>query len=40
MDYRIIENHGHFDVFINGKFYCTADTMEEAMREVKKHYMI
>ena len=35
MNYRIINNNGHFDVYIDGEFYCSADTMAEAMREIK-----
>ena len=35
MSYRIIRNNGHFDVYIDGKFYCSADTMSEVVREMK-----
>lgn len=34
-DYDIIPNHGHYDVYINEKFYCSADTMPEAIKEVR-----
>ena len=33
MDYRIINNNGHYEVYINGKFFCSADTMTEAIHE-------
>lgn len=35
MSYRIINNNGHYDVCVNGEFHCSADTMEEAVRELK-----
>lgn len=35
-DYKIVPNNGHYDVYINGKFYCSADTMPEAIQEVKE----
>ena len=36
MDYEIRPVHAHFEIYINGKFYCSADSMAEAMREVEK----
>lgn len=35
MNCRIVNNHGHFEVYINGTFYCSADTMTEAIYEIK-----
>ena len=35
MNYRIINNHGHYEVYIDGKFFCSADTEAEAENEVK-----
>lgn len=35
MSYRIIGNNGHYDVYIDGEFYCSADTMEEAAHEIR-----
>ena len=37
MTYTIKPNKGHYEVYINGKFYCTADTIKEANQEVKKY---
>ena len=39
MDYRIINNHGHYEVYIDGKFYCSADTVTEAIHEVVNDYL-
>lgn len=33
----IKQNHGHYDLYINGTFYCSADTYTEAVRELE-HY--
>ena len=38
MSYRIVNNNGHYDVYIEGEFYCSADTMEEAVRELNGGY--
>lgn len=35
--YRIIHVKGHYEVYINGIFYCSADTYEEAECEGKKY---
>lgn len=32
--YTVVPENGHWTVYENGKFYCTADTKEEAYREV------
>ena len=28
---------GHFEVYINGKFYCSVDTQREAEDEIRKY---
>lgn len=38
MSYKIIEKYGHFEVYIDGKFFCSADTMIEAVQEVENNY--
>lgn len=35
MSYKIVPYHGHYHVYINGKFFCSADTMSEAVKEVE-----
>ena len=37
MDYTIKPERGYFTVYVNGKFYCTADTWAEAEREVESY---
>ena len=32
---EIIPINGHYEVYINGEFYCSADTYEEAEREIE-----
>ena len=34
--YEIIAVSGHYEVYIEGKFYCTADTINEAEKELKE----
>lgn len=34
-EYNIIQTRGHFEVYYNGKFFCSADTMIEAAREIE-----
>jgi hypothetical protein len=29
---------GHYVVYLNGKFYCSADSVEEAYQEVKDYF--
>ena len=38
MEIDIKRNHEHFDVYIDGKFYCTADNETEAAIEVQEYY--
>ena len=35
-EYKIVPVNGHYDVYIDGKFYCSADTMPEAINDVKE----
>ena len=37
MSYKIIPKYGHYEVHINGKFYCSADTFSEAVKEVEDY---
>lgn len=37
LGYDIISTQGHYEVFINGEFYCTADTLSEAEDEIKDY---
>ena len=37
MTYKIRPKKGHFEVYINGKFYCSADSWREAENEIKKY---
>lgn len=36
MDIDIKRDHEHYVVYINGEFYCTADTFDEAIREIQE----
>lgn len=35
MEYKIVPVHEHYNVYINGEFYCSADTWSEAVREIE-----
>lgn len=37
MTYKIKLTKGHFEVYINGKFYCSADNWREAENEIKNY---
>ena len=37
MTYKIQPARGHFEVYINGKFYCSADDWKEATKEVEDY---
>ena len=37
MEYDIVHKKDHYDVYINGKFYCSADTITEAAREIEEY---
>lgn len=38
MDYTIKPERGYFTVYVNGNFFCTADTWSEAEREVETYF--
>lgn len=37
MSYRIVPTRGHYEIYINGKFYCSADNMMEAVKEIEEY---
>lgn len=37
MKYSIAPVYDHYEVYINGKFYCSADTWFEAVREIEEY---
>lgn len=37
MSYRIVPVMGHFEVYIDEKFYCSADNMMEAVNEIENY---
>ena len=37
MSYRIVPTYGHYEVYINGAFYCSADNMREAITEIENY---
>lgn len=37
MTYNIVRSYGHYNVYINDKFYCSADTVREATKEVEDY---
>lgn len=34
METKIVPSHGHYDVYINGDLYCSADNLTEAKEEI------
>lgn len=34
--YDVKNVNGHYEIYINGKFYCSADTVSEAANEIDK----
>lgn len=36
MNVKIIHERGHYTVYVDGEFYCTADTYAEAAREIEE----
>ena len=34
--YSISKKDNHYEVYINGEFYCSADTIEEAANEINE----
>lgn len=37
-DVQIKQIHGHWEVYVNGNFFCTADSYTEAVKEVYETY--
>ena len=37
MSYDIVNVNGHYEVYINGKFYCSADNTVEAAKEINEY---
>lgn len=37
MTYKIKPSYGHFEVYINGRFFCAADNEREAETEVMNY---
>lgn len=37
MSYKIVNVRGHYEIYINGKFYCSADNMKEATKELERY---
>lgn len=33
---KIIRKHDHYEVYVNGKFYCSTDTLTEAAEELDR----
>lgn len=36
VSYKIVNARGHYDAYVDGKFYCSADTFGEALEEIEK----
>ena len=36
MNYEIKLTNQHYEIYINGKFYCSVDDIHEAEREIEK----
>ena len=36
--YSIVHNKDHYDVIINGEFYCSADTIPEASKDIEEYF--
>ena len=34
-NFNIITNNGHYDIYIDGAFYCSASSMSEAIKEIE-----
>lgn len=37
MDFVILSKFGHYEVYLNGEFFCTADSYSEAEREIEEY---
>lgn len=38
MNYRIVPVCGRLEVYINGKFFCLADTFHKAVQEIENFF--
>lgn len=36
MNYEIKYVYGHYEIYVNGEFYCSADDMTEVREEIEK----
>lgn len=36
--YEVIKKSGHYEVYIEDKFYCSADDLDEAFKELKSYF--
>ena len=36
MDIRVVHKAGHYEVYVDGDFLCSADTYDEAVEEAEK----
>ena len=36
--FDIVRSYDHFTVLLNGQFYCSADTIQEAEQEIAAYY--
>lgn len=37
MEIRVVHNAGHYEVYVDGDFICSADSYSEASDEIKKY---
>ena len=37
MSYKIVPRYGHYELYINGNLYCTADSWNAAEREIENY---
>lgn len=37
MNFEIIPVKEHYEVYLNGEFFCSADTESEAAKEIEEH---
>lgn len=35
MNYEVKQVHGHYEIYINGDFYCSAENMTEVREEIE-----
>lgn len=37
--YSVIPVRGHYEIYIDGRFYCTTDDLNEAAKEIEDYEM-